>query len=94
VALWSRMHCWSSAPVNPTHWEREDVPPLELLSLALPGDEVSLVDGMPAAELPPDALPPDELSPVALPLVAPPPTESLLELPPALGLVLSPVLPP
>jgi hypothetical protein len=92
VALWSRMHCWRSAPVNPAHWEGEDVPPAELLSLALPGDEVPLVDGVPAAGLAPDALLPEGLlSPVELLPAAPLPMESpLLELLPALGLVLPP----
>jgi hypothetical protein len=95
VALWSRMHCWSSAPLNPTHWEREDVLPAELASLALAGDEVSLVEGLAPAELPPDVLPAGGLSPVALPPTAPPLMESLLlELAPALGLALPLVLPP
>ena len=81
VALWSRMHFWRSAPVNPAHCEPEDVPPAELLSLALPGDELSLVDGLPAA-----GLAPVELLPAAPPLMESP----LLELLPALGLVLPP----
>ena len=45
MALWSRMHCWSASPVNPVHGELEEVPPAELLSLALPEDDVSVVEG-------------------------------------------------
>jgi hypothetical protein len=88
VVLWSRMHCWSAAPLNPAHWERE-VPPAELLSLALPGDEVSLLDGLLPDEPAPDALPPAELPPAA-----PPPDDPLAPPPLAPALLPPPLLPP
>src|SRR6185503_8980200 len=75
------MQSWRSVPDNPAHWA--EAPPDELLSLVLPGVEVSLLDGLPPEELlseaplllePPlllaPALPP-ELEPPALELSPP-----------------------
>ena len=71
---WSRMHCWSAVPLNPAHWEPEDVPPAELLSLALPGLDMPLGDeGLVPDALLPDPLLPEELAPEALSRLEPPP---------------------
>jgi hypothetical protein len=77
------------------HFELEDVPPAELLLLALPGVDVSVLEALPPPEepllpaLPPEALPPEELSPADDPPALPPLAPALL--PP---LLLPPALPP
>jgi len=64
------LHCARSAPVNPAHWLEEDVPPAELLSLALPGLELLLVEGLALEGLLLDELSLGDELPM-LPLLAP-----------------------
>jgi len=86
-----------SVPDKLEHWEGEDAPPIELASLALPGVEVSLLEGLEPDELSLDELPPlepeallPELEAPALELSLPPAAPP--DVPPALAPLLAPPL--